>query len=224
MPIVGGLDIHRRCHCQVTIGVLRVKMWAVCRISVGDGRTLSLQTVSVGVCLSRPTGPLPGRSPGSPDLPGHLPTLSGAGAQVSGEIYLRGDPGLMTTSSRSHPRRAGTGARTKDEAAVLAASAHLTDRDRDLVRLVAVHRVLATDQLCALGFGKSPPPGTGSARWCGWGCCAASARTRRPDLRRGITCSDRSAPRCPAWRTATSTGGHRTCGPTGNSPWNAPRG
>src|SRR5271157_2002472 len=60
----------------------------------------------------------------------------------------------MTTSSHSHPPGAGTGAATKDEAAVLAASAHLTDRDRDLVRLVAVHRVLTTGQLTALGFGN----------------------------------------------------------------------
>lgn len=37
---------------------------------------------------------------------------------------------------------------------MLAASAHLTDRDRDLVRLVAVHRVLTTGQLTALGFGN----------------------------------------------------------------------
>jgi hypothetical protein len=35
---------------------------------------------------------------------------------------------------------------------VLAASAHLTDRDRELVRLVARHRVLTTDQLAALRF------------------------------------------------------------------------
>jgi hypothetical protein len=68
---------------------------------------------------------------------------------------------------------------------VLGASAHLTDRDRDLVRLVAVHRVLATDQLAALGFGNittarhrlsvlvrigmlrrfRPDPPTGSAPW-----------------------------------------------------------
>ena len=60
----------------------------------------------------------------------------------------------MTTSSRFHPRGAGTGAASKDEAAVLAASAHLTGRDRDLVRLVAVHRVLTTGQLAALGFGS----------------------------------------------------------------------
>ena len=68
---------------------------------------------------------------------------------------------------------------------MLAASSHLTDRDRDLVRLVAVHRVLATDQLAALGFGNittarhrlsvlvrlgmlrrfRPHPPTGSAPW-----------------------------------------------------------
>jgi hypothetical protein len=39
-----------------------------------------------------------------------------------------------------------------DDQAVLAASAHLTERDRYLVRLVAEHRVLTTGQLCALGF------------------------------------------------------------------------
>jgi len=68
---------------------------------------------------------------------------------------------------------------------VLAAAGHLTDRDRDLVRLVAVHRVLATSQLAALGFGNittarhrlsvlvrlgllrrfRPHPPTGSALW-----------------------------------------------------------
>ncbi|MDX6393264.1 MAG: hypothetical protein QOJ73_4327, partial [Streptosporangiaceae bacterium] len=36
--------------------------------------------------------------------------------------------------------------------AVLTASAHLTERDRYLVRTVADHRVLTTGQLCALGF------------------------------------------------------------------------
>jgi hypothetical protein len=35
---------------------------------------------------------------------------------------------------------------------VLAASAHLTDRDRELTRLVGRHRVLTTDQLAALRF------------------------------------------------------------------------
>lgn len=37
---------------------------------------------------------------------------------------------------------------------MLAAATHVTDRDRVLVRLVAVHRVLTTDQLAALGFGN----------------------------------------------------------------------
>ena len=61
---------------------------------------------------------------------------------------------MTTQSSNSHARGAGTGACTKDEAALLAASAHLTDRDRSLVRLVAVHRVLTTEQFAALGFGN----------------------------------------------------------------------
>jgi hypothetical protein len=60
----------------------------------------------------------------------------------------------MTTASHSHPRGAGTGAASKDEAALLQASAHLTDRDRELVRLVGEHRVLTTGQLAALGFGS----------------------------------------------------------------------
>jgi hypothetical protein len=45
----------------------------------------------------------------------------------------------------------GTSA-ARDEAAVLTVSARLTDRDRELVRLVARHRVLTTEQLAALRF------------------------------------------------------------------------
>lgn len=37
---------------------------------------------------------------------------------------------------------------------MLAAAAHLTDRDRDLVRLIGQHRVLTTDQVAALAFGS----------------------------------------------------------------------
>src|SRR6266581_4813013 len=71
-----------------------------------------------------------------------------------------GDPGLMTTSSHSHPRGAGTGAgigttAARDEAAMLVASPHLTGRDRELVRAVARHRVLTTGQLAALAFGSA---------------------------------------------------------------------
>jgi hypothetical protein len=89
------------------------------------------------------------------------------------------------SSTHSPARGAGTGARTRDEAALLAAPAHLTDRDRLLVRLVATHRVLTTDQLAALGFASittarhrlavlvrigmlrrfRPHPPTGSAPW-----------------------------------------------------------
>jgi hypothetical protein len=92
----------------------------------------------------------------------------------------------MTTASTHSPARgAGTGARTKDEAALLQASAHLTERDRLLVRLVGKHRVLTTGQLTALGFANlttarhrlavlvrlgllrrfRPHPPTGSAPW-----------------------------------------------------------
>jgi len=91
----------------------------------------------------------------------------------------------MTTSSRSHTRGAGPAAASKDEAALLQASAHLTERDRLLVRLVGEHRVLTTGQLAALGFGNittarhrlsvlvrigmvrrfRPHPPTGSAPW-----------------------------------------------------------
>jgi Replication-relaxation len=91
----------------------------------------------------------------------------------------------MTTSSQSHRRGAGTGAASKDEAALLEAPSHLTERDRWLVRLVGEHRVLTTSQLTALGFANlttarhrlsvlvgigllrrfRPHPPTGSAPW-----------------------------------------------------------
>jgi hypothetical protein len=54
------------------------------------------------------------------------------------------------TSHSSLARRVGVA----DDRVVLAASGHLTDRDRHLVRMVAEHRVLTTGQLCALGFGN----------------------------------------------------------------------
>jgi len=88
-------------------------------------------------------------------------------------------------TSRSSARGAGTGAASKDEAALLEASAHLTERDRWLVRLVGEHRVLTTGQLTVLGFANlttarhrlsvlvrlgllrrfRPHPPTGSAPW-----------------------------------------------------------
>jgi hypothetical protein len=59
---------------------------------------------------------------------------------------------MTGVSSHSSRRGAGTGAGSTDEAALLQASAHLTGRDRELVRLVGTHRVLTTGQLAALGF------------------------------------------------------------------------
>jgi Replication-relaxation len=50
-------------------------------------------------------------------------------------------------------RGARTSGRVSDEE-LLAVAAHLTDRDRRLVRLVGEHRVLTTGQLAAAGFGS----------------------------------------------------------------------
>jgi hypothetical protein len=92
---------------------------------------------------------------------------------------------MTTSSSHSYARGARTGAASKDEAALLEASAHLTERDRELVRLVGEHRVLTTGQLAAIGFANlttarhrlsvlvrlrllrrfRPHPSTGSAPW-----------------------------------------------------------
>jgi hypothetical protein len=55
----------------------------------------------------------------------------------------------------SHSYARGAGKKDSEDRAVLAAAAHLTERDRYLVRLVGEHRVLTTDQLCAAGFGRS---------------------------------------------------------------------
>ena len=78
-----------RWHCQLAIGELCVKMRAICRISVGEGRTLSRQgRVAAGACPGTPDGRLPGKPAGSLNVRGHLPSLTGACAQVSGEIYL----------------------------------------------------------------------------------------------------------------------------------------
>jgi hypothetical protein len=85
----------------------------------------------------------------------------------------------------SHSYARGAGRNNNEDRAVLAAAAHLTERDRCLVRLVGEHRVLTTDQMCALGFGSivtarhrlgvlaaigvlrrfRPHPETGSAPW-----------------------------------------------------------
>jgi hypothetical protein len=58
---------------------------------------------------------------------------------------------VVSTKSTVY-RRAPGGRHVKEDQAVLAAACHLTERDRYLVRLTGQHRVLTTDQLCALGF------------------------------------------------------------------------
>jgi Replication-relaxation len=62
----------------------------------------------------------------------------------------------MASQSSTVGAGRGRGARTSVtvDRAVLAAAAHLTSRDRQLVRAVGEHRVLATGQLAALGFGS----------------------------------------------------------------------
>lgn len=118
----------------------------------------------------------------------------------------------MTVSSHSHTRGAGTGAgvgtrAARDEAAVLSVAGHLTDRDRELVRLVARHRVLTTEQLAALAFGNITTARHRRRCSCAWACCAASGRTFKPAPRRGTTSSAPSAPRCSARKTATRKDG-----------------
>lgn len=71
-------------------------------------------------------------------------------------MYLREGTGaddcvITFSSARGRHRRRG---RHQGGAAVLSVAGHLTDRDRDLTRLVARHRVLTTDQLAALAFGN----------------------------------------------------------------------
>jgi hypothetical protein len=48
--------------------------------------------------------------------------------------------------------------RAADDQAVLAAASHLIDRDCYLVRMIAEHRVLTTDQGCALNFDNITAP------------------------------------------------------------------
>lgn len=57
-------------------------------------------------------------------------------------------------SAQGRGRRAARTSGGASDQAVLAAAAHLTARDRLLVRAVGEHRVLTTSQLAALGFGS----------------------------------------------------------------------
>jgi hypothetical protein len=84
-------------------------------------------------------------------------------------------------SARGRGHRAAHTIGGASDQAVLAAAAHLTARDRLLVRAVGEHRVLTTSQLAALGFGsvitarhRLTVP-TGSSRWStpsGWRTCS----------------------------------------------------
>jgi hypothetical protein len=104
---------------------------------------------------------------------------------------------------------------------VLSVSAHLTDRDRELVRLVARHRVLTTDQLAALRFRNLTTARHRLSELVRLGCCAGSGRAARPAPRPGTTFSARSAPRCWARKTTRRRSGYRRSAPTGSSPWSA---
>jgi hypothetical protein len=136
-------------------------------------------------------------------------------------------PGLMTVSSHSHTRGAGTGAgagtrAARDEAAVLSVAGHLTDRDRELTRLVARYRVLTTDQLTALAFGNITTARHRLSVLVRLGVLRRSGRTGRPAPRRGTTSSAPSARPCSARKTATRKDGCLRSARTGSSPSNAP--
>jgi len=124
----------------------------------------------------------------------------------------------------SHSYARGAGRRDGEDRAVLAAAAYLTERDRRLVRLVGEHRVLTTDQLCALGFGSIV---TARHRLSVLAAIGVLRRFRpHPETgpRRGTTCSARSVPRCSAPKTGTRRNGRRRSALTGSSRWNAPSG
>jgi hypothetical protein len=61
---------------------------------------------------------------------------------------------MASQSSAAGGARRGRGSAAASDEWVLAAAAHLTSRDRQLVRAVGEHRVLTTGQLAALGFGS----------------------------------------------------------------------
>jgi Replication-relaxation len=107
---------------------------------------------------------------------------------------------------------------------VLAAAAHLTSRDRQLVRAVGEHRVLTTCQLAALGFGSVITARHRLAVLVQIGVLRRFRPHRETAQRRGITCSARSAPSCSAPRTPMRRGGWQRCAPTGSLHWNAPSG
>jgi len=105
---------------------------------------------------------------------------------------------------------------------VLSVAGHLTDRDRELARLVARHRVLTTDQLAALAFGNITTARHRLAVLVRLGLL----RRFRPHLQTGSApwhyVLGPSAPRCSARKTATRKDGCRWSARTGSLRSNAP--
>ena len=145
-------------------------------------------------------------------LLGALVLLTGASTTVAGGTAV---PAGTVGEAR---------AAVADDQAVLTTSAHLTERDRYLVRTVADHRVLTTGQLCALGFASIITARHRLGLLVRIGVLRRFRPRREVGRHRGITFSGRSAPRSSAPRTAMSASGCRRCARTGNSRWNAPSG
>ncbi|HET9896010.1 MAG TPA: hypothetical protein VFQ44_13870 [Streptosporangiaceae bacterium] len=109
---------------------------------------------------------LPERQQGAPPAPGQGPKFMIAGTfqdglQVRYRHVIWARALSLIRAGRTSLIRAGrTGAgigttAARDEAAVLEASGRLTDRDRELIRLIARLRVLTTGHLAALGFSSA---------------------------------------------------------------------
>jgi hypothetical protein len=153
----------------------------------------------------------------------------GRSAWSASEYTCGRGPELMTRSSNNQSRGAGTGAGTgtsaaRDEAAVLSASAHLTDRDRDLTRLVGRHRVLTTDQLAALRFSNLTTARHRLSVLVRLGVLRRFRPHRETGSAPGTTSSAQSARPCSARKTVTRRNGSRRSVRTGSSPSNAPSG
>jgi hypothetical protein len=203
--------------------------------SAGGGRTRTRAADTTAPCPAdtgfSPAGSSDDCPEGTPDHQTRRPTCRlrpGRSARSTAKCTCGRTPGLMTTS-HSHPRLAGTGAgvgirSARDEAAVLSVARHLTDRDRELFRLVARHRVLTTGQLAALAFRNI----TTARRRLTVLVRLSVLRRFRPHRATGsardTTSSAPSARPCSARKTATTGNRCRWSAPTGNSPSNAPSG
>jgi Replication-relaxation len=123
-------------------------------------------------------------------------------------------------TSHSYARGAGAVRKDNEDRAVLAAAAHLTERDRRLVRLIGEHRVLTTDQLCALGFGSIVTARHRLGVLAGIGVL----RRFRPHPETGSAPWHYLLGPVGAALLGTRRSGRRRSAPTGSSRWNAPSG